>query len=47
VDDDGKLGDSEGLSLEASYFGLRAGTEDKKECESVFLKTGAPKFQGR
>jgi enoyl-CoA hydratase len=38
---------SEGLSLEASYFGLCAGTEDKKEGASVFLKTRAPKLQGR
>ena len=38
---------SESLSIEASYFGLCAGTEDKKEAASVFLKTRAPKFQGR
>jgi enoyl-CoA hydratase len=38
---------SEGLSLEASYFGLCAGTEDKKEGTSAFLEKRAPRFQGR
>jgi enoyl-CoA hydratase/carnithine racemase len=38
---------SEGLSLEASYFGLCAGTEDKKEGTSAFLEKRAPQFHGR
>jgi len=38
---------SEGLSLEASYFGLCAGTDDKKEGTSAFLLKRKPKFQGR
>jgi len=38
---------SEGLSLEASYFGICAATEDKKEGTSAFLQKRAPKFQGR
>jgi enoyl-CoA hydratase/carnithine racemase len=38
---------SEGLSLEASYFGLCAGTEDKKEGTSAFLEKRAPQFYGR
>ena len=38
---------SEGLALEASYFGLCAGTEDKKEGTSAFLEKRAPKFVGR
>jgi len=38
---------AEGLSLEASYFGLCAGTEDKKEGTSAFLLKRKPKFQGR
>jgi len=37
----------EGLALEASFFGLCAGTEDKKEGTSAFLEKRAPKFQGR
>src|SRR6201988_4414628 len=37
----------EGLALEASYFGLLAGTEDKKEGTSGFLEKRAPQFQGR
>ena len=37
----------EGLALEASYFGLLAGTEDKKEGTSAFLEKRAPQFQGR
>jgi len=36
-----------GLSLEASLFGLCAGTEDKKEGTSAFLEKRAPQFQGR
>ena len=38
---------SEGLLLEASYFGLCAATEDKKEGTSAFLEKRAPSFQGR
>ena len=38
---------SEGLLLEASYFGLCAGTEDKKEGTSAFLEKRAPQFHGR
>jgi enoyl-CoA hydratase/carnithine racemase len=37
----------EGLALEASYFGLSAGTEDKKEGTSAFLEKRAPQFHGR
>jgi enoyl-CoA hydratase/carnithine racemase len=38
---------SEGLLLEASYFGLCAATDDKKEGTTAFLEKRAPKFQGR
>jgi enoyl-CoA hydratase len=38
---------SEGLLLEASYFGLCAATEDKKEGTAAFLEKRAPKFVGR
>src|SRR6266576_616271 len=38
---------SEGVRLEASFFGLCAGTEDKKEGTSAFLEKRAPQFQGR
>jgi enoyl-CoA hydratase/carnithine racemase len=38
---------SEGLALEASYFGICAATEDKKEGTSAFLEKRAPKFRGR
>src|SRR2546421_5543680 len=37
----------EGLALEASYFGICAATEDKKEGTSAFLEKRAPQFQGR
>ena len=37
----------EGLSLEASLFGLCAGTEDKREGTQAFLQKRAPQFQGR
>ena len=37
----------DGLALEASYFGLCAGTEDKKEGTSAFLAKRTPQFQGR
>src|SRR6266480_1209819 len=38
---------TEGLSLEASLFGLCAGTEDKKEGTQAFLEKRKPQFQGR
>jgi enoyl-CoA hydratase len=38
---------SEGLVLEASYFGICAATEDKKEGTSAFLDKRAPQFRGR
>jgi len=38
---------AEGLSLEASLFGLCAGTEDKKEGTQAFLEKRSPQFQGR
>ncbi len=38
---------AEGLSLEASFFGLCAGTDDKKEGTQAFLQKRAPQFQGR
>jgi enoyl-CoA hydratase len=37
----------EGLALEAAYFGLAAGTEDKAEGTSAFLQKRAPRFKGR
>jgi len=38
---------SEGFVLEASYFGLCAATEDKKEGTSAFLEKRPPQFHGR
>ena len=38
---------TEGMSLEASLFGLCAGTEDKNEGTQAFLSKRAPRFQGR
>ena len=38
---------SEGLLLEASYFGLCAATEDKKEGTTAFLERRVPQFHGR
>jgi len=38
---------SEGFALEASYFGLCAATEDKKEGTSAFLEKRVPQFHGR
>jgi enoyl-CoA hydratase len=37
----------EGFALEASYFGLCAGTQDKKEGMAAFLEKRAPRFHGR
>src|ERR1700756_1283584 len=39
-------GQGEGLALEASYFGICAATEDKKEGTSAFLEKRAPQFHG-
>jgi enoyl-CoA hydratase len=36
-----------GLSLEASFFGICASTEDKKEGTTAFLEKRAPQFHGR
>ena len=38
---------SEGLLIEAAYFGLCAATEDKKEGTAAFLEKRAPQFHGR
>jgi len=38
---------SEGLSLEASFFGLLAGTEDKKEGTEAFLQKRKAVFRGQ
>jgi enoyl-CoA hydratase len=38
---------NEGFLLEASYFGLCAASEDKKEGTSAFLEKRAPQFHGR
>ena len=38
---------AEGLALEASFFGLCAGTQDKKEGTTAFLEKRKPQFQGR
>jgi enoyl-CoA hydratase len=38
---------SEGQALESSFFGLCAGTEDKKEGTQAFLQRRVPQFQGR
>ena len=37
----------EGLLLEASYFGLCAATEDKREGTAAFLEKRPARFQGR
>jgi enoyl-CoA hydratase/carnithine racemase len=42
-----EAGQSEGLLLEASYFGLCAATEDKAEGTAAFLEKRAPQFRGR
>ncbi|WP_083741985.1 enoyl-CoA hydratase-related protein [Bradyrhizobium mercantei] len=41
-----EISQSEGLVLEASYFGLCAGTEDKKEGTSAFLQKRPAQFHG-
>jgi enoyl-CoA hydratase len=38
---------SEGLLLEAAYFGLCASTDDKREGTNAFLEKRAPQFHGR
>ena len=38
---------TEGLSLEASFFGLCSGTEDKKEGTQAFLQKRPAQFRGR
>jgi len=38
---------AEGLLLEASYFGLCAATDDKKEGTTAFLEKRTPQFHGR
>ncbi|WP_425988648.1 enoyl-CoA hydratase-related protein [Ensifer sp. R-19] len=38
---------SEGLALEAAYFGLCAGTEDKREGTLAFIEKRPPQFRGR
>ena len=38
---------ADGLLLEASYFGLLAGTEDKKEGTTAFIEKRSAHFQGR
>src|ERR1700761_9296831 len=38
---------SEGFALEASYFGLCAATDDKREGTSAFLQKRMPQFNGR
>jgi enoyl-CoA hydratase len=38
---------SSGLKLEAKYFALAAGTEDRKEGTSAFVQKRAPQFRGK
>ncbi len=41
------VADGDGYALEASYFGLLAGTEDKKEGTAAFLEKRLAQFRGR
>jgi enoyl-CoA hydratase/carnithine racemase len=42
-----EISQSEGQALEAAFFGLCAGTEDKGEGTQAFMQKRAPQFQGR
>ena len=42
-----EISQSEGQALEAAFFGLCAGTEDKAEGTQAFMQKRAPQFQGR
>jgi enoyl-CoA hydratase/carnithine racemase len=42
-----EMSQGDGLLLEASYFGLCAATDDKKEGTAAFLEKRAPQFHGR
>ncbi len=42
-----EAGQDEGLALEASYFGICSGTEDKNEGTRAFLEKRAPQFRGK
>jgi enoyl-CoA hydratase len=42
-----EMSQGDGLLLEASYFGLCAATEDKKEGTAAFLEKRAPRFRGQ
>src|SRR5947199_4352972 len=42
-----ETGQAEGMAIEASLFGLCAGTEDKDEGTQAFLQKRAAKFKGR
>jgi enoyl-CoA hydratase len=47
VNDGLEISQSEGQALEAAFFGLCAGTADKREGTQAFLQKRAPQFQGR
>jgi enoyl-CoA hydratase/carnithine racemase len=47
VNDGLEISQSEGQELEAAFFGLCAGTEDKREGTQAFLQKRAAQFQGR
>jgi enoyl-CoA hydratase len=42
-----EISQCEGQALEAAFFGLCAGTEDKAEGTQAFMQKRAPQFQGR